>query len=88
MDVMKFDRSYHTSHRDFIDLCIPDPPPSKNVTLHHCAAQDSTAKKIAVHYNYCVRRHGIRPGDVLVSRLKRSCCNPAYKDYDEKDYIA
>ena len=34
-----------------IDLGISDPPPTKVVTLHYCAAQESTTEKVLVHCN-------------------------------------
>ena len=49
------DRQYPTSEinplPDNIELSIPDLPPSNKVTLHHCAAQESTAEKVPVHCN-------------------------------------
>lgn len=32
-----------------IDLGIPEPPPTAVITLHYCATQESTTKKVPVH---------------------------------------
>ena len=47
------DRNYHTSELmalpDTIELGIPEPPPSKKITLYSVAAKESTTEKIPVH---------------------------------------
>ena len=49
------DRNYPISELnplpEHIDIGIPKPPPTNVVTLHHCAAQESTTKKVPVHCN-------------------------------------
>ena len=49
------DRNYPTSEFNplpsEIDIGIPDPAPQGTVTLHYCASQESTTKKVPVHYN-------------------------------------
>ena len=49
------DRNYPISELNPLpsqfDLGIPDPPPTATVTLHHCAAQESTSEKVPVHCN-------------------------------------
>ena len=34
---------------DNIELSFPEPPPSKKVSLHYCATQESTVEKVPVH---------------------------------------
>ena len=49
------DRNYPVSELNPLpmefDIGIPDPPPTAVVTLHHCAAQESTSEKVPVHCN-------------------------------------
>ena len=49
------DRQYRISELnplpEHIDIGIPTPPPTKVVTLHHCAAQESTSEKVPVQCN-------------------------------------
>ena len=49
------DRNYPTSELNPLpsqfDLGIPDPPSMAEVTLHYCAAQESTSEKVPVHCN-------------------------------------
>ena len=47
------DRNYPTSELmallDTIELGIPEPPPSKKITLHSVAVKESTTEKVLVH---------------------------------------
>lgn len=49
------DRNYPISELNplpsHIDIEIPNPPPTAKVTLHYCAAQESTTEKVPVHCN-------------------------------------
>ena len=49
------DRQYPISELnplpEHIDIGIPTPPPTMVVTLHHCAAQESTSEKVPVQCN-------------------------------------
>lgn len=49
------DRNYPISELNplpsHIDIGIPNPPPTAKVTLHHCAAQESTTERVPVHCN-------------------------------------
>ena len=49
------DRQYPISELnplpEHIDIGIPTPPPTAVVTLHHCAAQESTSEKVPVQCN-------------------------------------
>ena len=49
------DRNYPVSELNplpsEIDIRIPEPMPQATVTLHYCAAQESTTKKVPVHCN-------------------------------------
>lgn len=49
------DRNYPISELnplpDHIDIGIPEPPPTNVVSLHYCAAQESTTEKVPVHCN-------------------------------------
>ena len=49
------DRNYPISELNplpsHIDIEIPTPPPTATVTLHYCAAQESTTEKVPVHCN-------------------------------------
>ena len=49
------DRNYPTSELNPLpsefDIGIPDPMPQTTVTLHYCAAQESTSEKVPVHCN-------------------------------------
>ena len=49
------DRNYPISELnrlpDHIDIEIPNPPPTVKVSLHYCAAQESTTERIPVHCN-------------------------------------
>ena len=49
------DRNYPISELnplpERIDMGISNPPPSNVMTLHYCAARESTTKKVPVHRN-------------------------------------